>query len=62
MHKLGPIEVSAQVPLFHTVFWVHAYDLPTGFMSVNVGKQLGNYIREFLEYDAYNNSSFWKNY
>ena len=23
---------------------------------------MGNYIGEFLEYDASNNSSFWKNY
>ena len=60
--RLGLREVSDQVPLFHVVFWVHVYDLPVGFMLVNVRKQLRNYMGEFLEYDGNNNSSFWKNY
>ena len=45
LHKLGPGEVLVQVPLFHTIFWVHVYDLPPGFMSINVGKQIGELCR-----------------
>ncbi|XVF65074.1 hypothetical protein PTKIN_Ptkin09bG0217600 [Pterospermum kingtungense] len=43
-----------------SVWW--AYDLPTGFISLDVGKQLSNYIGKFIDYDVSNNSSFWRNY
>ncbi|MCI36871.1 hypothetical protein A2U01_0058095, partial [Trifolium medium] len=31
-------------------------------MKENVGRQLGNYIGTFVEYDKKNNSSFWREY
>ncbi|XVF79294.1 hypothetical protein PTKIN_Ptkin14bG0209800 [Pterospermum kingtungense] len=34
--------------------WLHIYDLPTGYFTEKVGKQLGSFVGEFLEYDAKN--------
>ncbi|XVF64371.1 hypothetical protein PTKIN_Ptkin09bG0164300 [Pterospermum kingtungense] len=44
LHKLAPGEVSVMVLLVTTNFWIGVYDLPVGYMSLNIGKQLGNYI------------------
>lgn len=48
------------VPLWHLNIWIQIHDLPTGFMSKIVGKQLGNFFGEFLLYDSKNNSSIWR--
>lgn len=55
-------DVPTQVPLFHVAFWVQVHDVPIGFMTEVVGRVLGNFIGEFLEYDPRNNSDFWKSY
>lgn len=57
-----PGEVPTSVQLYSVCFWVQVHDLPMGFMSHSVGKQLGNFIEEFIEYDEKNNSSFWQSY
>lgn len=57
--KAGVGDIPAQIPLFHFMFWIQVHDLPVGFMNLEVGKGLGNYIGEFVEYDVKNNSSFW---
>ena len=49
-----------KVSLWHLNIWIQIHDLPTGFMSEIVGKQLGNFFGEFLEYDPKNNSSIWR--
>lgn len=51
-----------KVPLWHLEMWIQIHDLPTGFMSEAVGKQLGDFFGEFLLYDARNNSSIWMEY
>ena len=56
LHHLQQGEVPPSVPLVHVAFWVHIYDLPAGYMSESVGKQLGNFVGEFLEYDINNNT------
>lgn len=38
------------------------YDLPNGFMSEAVGRQLGNFFGDFISYDAKNNSSIWREF
>ena len=43
-------------------FWVQAYDLPCGFMSKKVAKDIGNFIRNFLEADPNNFTGSWRNY
>lgn len=53
-------EEPLEVPLWHLNMWMQIFDLPTGFMSEEVGKQLGNFFGEFLEYDHKNNTSIWR--
>ncbi|XP_074359603.1 uncharacterized protein LOC141699588 [Apium graveolens] len=40
--------------------WIQLYNIPIGYMLESVGKQLGNFFGEFLEYDAKNNTSIWR--
>lgn len=63
LHHLKRGEVPTSLPLFHAQFWIQIHDLPVGFMSESVGRQLGNFIGTFKEYDLNNNSDgLWKNY
>lgn len=55
-------EDPLKVPLWFLNFWIQVYDLPNGFMSEAVGQQLGNFFGVFLEYDARNNSSIWREF
>lgn len=48
--------------LYEVDFWVQIHDLPVGYMTEMVGRQLGNFFGLFLEYDAKNNSSIWRGY
>lgn len=48
------------VPLVEVDFWIQIHGLPVGYMSEAVGKQLGNFFGMFLQYDANNNSSIWR--
>ena len=41
-----------QIPLFHVDFWVQIHDLPIGFRSEVIGKNVENYIGKFLDVDA----------
>ncbi|KAL8107081.1 hypothetical protein AgCh_023757 [Apium graveolens] len=50
------------VPLWALEMWIQIHDLPKGFMSEVVGKQLGDFFGEFVLYDAKNNSSIWVEY
>lgn len=49
-----------KVKLWYLKIWIQIHDLPTGFMSEMVGKQLCNFFGEFLEYDSKNNTSIWR--
>lgn len=60
LEKVPPGEESTNVQLWHINIWLQIHDLPMGFMSETVGKQLGNFFGEFLQYDAKNNSSIWR--
>lgn len=53
-------EEPIEVPLWHLNMWMQIFDLPMGFMSEEVGKQLGIFFGEFLEYDHKNNTSIWR--
>ncbi|XP_074374343.1 uncharacterized protein LOC141714738 [Apium graveolens] len=55
-------EEPMNVPLWHVNLWIQLYNLPTGFMVESVGKQLGDFFGEFLEYDTKNNSSIWREF
>ncbi|MBA0636002.1 hypothetical protein Godav_024682 [Gossypium davidsonii] len=48
--KMGEDPLTVQ---FHWVdFWLLIHDILLGFMADTVAHQLGNFIREFIEYDT----------
>lgn len=49
-----------KVQLWSLKIWIQIHDLPNGFMTEAVGKQLGNFFGEFLQYDANNDTSIWR--
>lgn len=49
-----------KVPLWYLNIWIQIHDLPTGYMSESVGKQLGNFFGGFLSYNMKNNTSIWR--
>lgn len=53
-------EEPIEVPLWHLNIWIQIFDLPTGLMTEEVGRQLGNFFGAFLEYDHKNNTSIWR--
>lgn len=58
--KVGVRENSAKViPCFLNI-WIQLYNFSMGYMLETVGKQMGNFFGEFLEYDAKNNTSIWR--
>lgn len=60
LEKIPAGEDPVRVPLWHVNIWIQIYGLPMGFKTENVGKQLGNFFGEFLQYDVKNNSSIWR--
>lgn len=58
--KVG--EDPTRVSLFEVDFWIQIHDLPVGYMSEVMGKQLGNFFGSFLQYDSKNNSSIWREF
>lgn len=59
MNTIKPGEDPRKVPLVEVDFWIQIHDLPVGYMSKAVGKQLGNFFGSFLQYESNNNSSIW---
>lgn len=55
-------EDPTKVLLVYADFWIQIYDLPVGFMSEAVGKQLSNFFGSFIQYDAKNNSNIWREF
>lgn len=53
-------EDPAKVNPWYLNIWIQIHNLPMGYMMESVGKQLGNFFGEFLEYDANNNTSIWR--
>lgn len=62
IHRLSRGEFPTRVELNRLAFWVQVHDLPAGYITEGIGKQLGAFIGEFLEYDATNSSSIWRQY
>ncbi|MCH80235.1 hypothetical protein A2U01_0001001 [Trifolium medium] len=59
---MGEGEEPEQVPLNTVPFWIQVHNLPAGYMSKTVGKNVGDYVGELIEYDEKNSSDFWKKY
>lgn len=51
-----------QVTLQYVPFWIQEHDIPFGLMSEKAEKNIANFMGEFLEYDAKNNSNFLRSY
>ncbi|MBA0784692.1 hypothetical protein Gotri_025879 [Gossypium trilobum] len=41
-----------QVPLAYAIFLLQVHNLPMSFMSKGMARQFGNFISQFLKYDA----------
>ena len=55
-------EQPQNVRLCFTSFWIQIYNLPIGFMSEKILKDIGNYIGTFMESDEHNLMRVWRNY
>lgn len=62
LHQLSKGEFPLRVPLDWVSFWIQIHDLPAGYILESIGKQLGNFIGKFLEYDSTNSTSTWRQY
>ncbi|MBA0721709.1 hypothetical protein Golax_009223, partial [Gossypium laxum] len=54
LHCLTKGEDSLKVPLINANFLVQIHEIPTGFFIESLARQLGNFLRKFLEYDGTN--------
>ena len=57
-----PNEVPTVVSLNSLDLWVQIHNLPIGFMSTQVGKQFGDFVGKFIQYDEINNTRFGASY
>ncbi|KAA3475748.1 nucleolin-like [Gossypium australe] len=55
-------EDPLRIPLVKAPFCVQIHDIPIGFFSKNLAIQLGNFIKEFMEYDGSNLGKENRNY
>lgn len=62
LNIVKPGEDPTSVSLTDIDFWIQIHDLPVGYMSEVVVKQLGNFFGTFLEYDTNNNSNIWREF
>ncbi|XP_057793135.1 uncharacterized protein At4g02000-like [Salvia miltiorrhiza] len=62
LHRLKRGEFPLTVPLETLPFWIQVHDLPAGYLTEGVGRLLGNFIGNFLEYDSTNASGVWRQY
>lgn len=60
LEPVAAFENPVKVPLWHINIWIQIHELPVGYMTEAVGKALGNFFGDFLEYDAKNNFSIWR--
>ncbi|XP_074374683.1 uncharacterized protein LOC141715098 [Apium graveolens] len=52
-------EDPTKVSLQEVDFWIQIHNLPIGYMTETVGKQLCNFFGTVVQNDAKNNSSIW---
>ncbi|KAL8476481.1 hypothetical protein ACS0TY_028954 [Phlomoides rotata] len=62
LHQLKTWELPLAVPLNFLCFWVQIYGLPVGYFSDSIGSTLGNFVGNFIEYDASNTTADWREY
>ncbi|KAH9665892.1 CCHC-type domain-containing protein [Citrus sinensis] len=60
--RLDENEQPQNVPLFLADFWIQIYNLPIGFMSEKILKNIGDYVGIFLDSDEHNFMGVWRTY
>ncbi|KAA3460676.1 nucleolin-like [Gossypium australe] len=51
-HRLLENEEPSLVPLWEAVFWVQIHNIPIGYYTEGMAKQMGDFIGRFVDYDA----------
>lgn len=51
---LEPGEQPSRILLDHVDYWVHVYDLHSGYMTATIMEQVGNYVSRFVMCDPNN--------
>ncbi|MBA0854815.1 hypothetical protein Goshw_005439 [Gossypium schwendimanii] len=54
LHRLGEREDPLKVPLILVTFWVQIQEVPPGFLTESVARQIRGFLRNFLEFDESN--------
>jgi hypothetical protein len=62
LNTLAEDEDPREVQLTKVPFWIQVHNLPAGFMSQKVGKNIADYIGEYLDYDEKNDNLPWRKY
>ena len=62
LHRLVEGDVPRQIPVNHVDFWVQIYELQVGYMSLGIGKQLGDFIGTSVDYDTIKNNGARRSY
>ncbi|KAK6153439.1 hypothetical protein DH2020_013078 [Rehmannia glutinosa] len=60
--QLYPGVVPVTIPIHSLPFGVQIFNLPIGCLNENVGKQLGDCIGSFVEYDPKKSSLVWRSF
>lgn len=55
-------EDPVKVVLNEVEFWIQIHELPVGYMTETIGKQLEIFFGTFVQYDAKNNFSIWREF
>ncbi|KAG5006391.1 hypothetical protein JHK85_024933 [Glycine max] len=50
-------EVPSQVPMQEIPIWIEVHNIPLGLTTIAVGKKIGNFLDQFVDYDDKHNSS-----
>ena len=62
VRKLMETDQADIVPLNQVTFWVQIHNLPVGFHSINIIKDIGDYVGSFFESDENNFKVSWGNF
>ncbi|XP_021303063.1 uncharacterized protein LOC8083790 [Sorghum bicolor] len=62
LEEYDGITKPSKVRFKYLATWVRIYDLPTGFRTKNIGRQLGNKIGDFLKVDLDDITSGWRDF
>ncbi|KAH1122464.1 hypothetical protein J1N35_005624, partial [Gossypium stocksii] len=62
LHHLRDGEDPLKVPLISVNFWVQIHEVPLRFFSKALGRQIGDFLENFLKYDGSNMGKRVRNY